>query len=81
MDVKTALLNGDLNEEIYMDQPKSFVEAGQESKICKLTKSINDLKQTPKELHEKFNSCMLENVFKKMSVISAFIISLEIIHM
>ncbi|XP_069145437.1 secreted RxLR effector protein 161-like [Solanum lycopersicum] len=32
MDVKTAFLNGDLNEEIYMDQPECFVEAGQESK-------------------------------------------------
>ena len=44
MDVKTAFLNGDLNEEIYMDQPECFVEAGQESKICKLTESLYDLK-------------------------------------
>ena len=44
MDVKTAFLNGDLNEEIYMYQPECFVEAGQESKVCKLTKSLYDLK-------------------------------------
>ena len=44
MDVKTAFLNGDLNEEIYMDQPESFVEADQESKVCKLTKSLYGLK-------------------------------------
>ena len=39
MDVKTAFLNGDLEEEIYLDQPEGFVEPGQESKVCKLTKS------------------------------------------
>ena len=38
MAVKTTFLNGDLNEEIYMDQPECFVEADQESKVCKLTK-------------------------------------------
>ena len=44
MDVKTAFLNGDLEEEIYMDQPEGFVVPGQESKVCKLTKSLYDLK-------------------------------------
>ena len=48
MDVKTAFLNGDLEEEIYMDQRGSFVEPGQESNICKLTKSLYGLKQAPK---------------------------------
>ena len=48
MDVKTDFLNRDLKEEIYMDQPKGFVELGQESKVCKLTKSLHGLKQAPK---------------------------------
>ena len=64
MDVKTAFLNGDLEEEIYMDQPKGFVELGQESKVCKLTKSLYGLKQAPKQWHEKFDSCMIENGYK-----------------
>ena len=48
-DVKIAFLNRDLNEEIYMDQPQCFVEARQESNVCKLTKSLYGLKQAPKQ--------------------------------
>ena len=64
MDVKTAFLDGDLEEEIYMDQPEGFVEPGQESKVCKLTKSLYGLKQAPKQWHEKFDSCMIKNGYK-----------------
>ena len=64
MDVKTTFLNEDLEEEIYMDQPEGFVEPRQESNVCKLTKSLYDLKQTPKKWHEKFDSCMIENGYK-----------------
>ena len=64
MDVKAAFLNGDLEEEIYMDQPKGFVEPGQESKVCKLTKSLYGSKQALKQWHEKFDSCMIENGYK-----------------
>ena len=43
MEVKTTFLNGDLDEEIYMDQPKGFVKLGQESKVYKLVKSLYSL--------------------------------------
>ena len=45
MDVKTAFLNGNLDERIFMAQPNSFVEEGQETKVCELLKSIYGLKQ------------------------------------
>ena len=64
MDVKIVFLNWDLEEEIHMDQTEGFVELGQESKVCKLTKSLYDLKQAPKQWHEKFDSCMIENDYK-----------------
>ena len=44
MDVKTALLNGSLEETIYMVQPEGFIINGQENKVCKLQKSIYGLK-------------------------------------
>ena len=36
IDVKTAFLSGELNEEIYMKQPERFIVKGQEHKVCKL---------------------------------------------
>ena len=48
MDVKTAFLNGDLEEEIYMNQPEGCIAPGQEKKVCKLVKSLYGLKQAPK---------------------------------
>ena len=40
MDVKTAFLNGNLDERIYMQQPEGFVQDEQEGKVCELQKSI-----------------------------------------
>jgi hypothetical protein len=45
MDVKTAFLNGDLNEEVYVDQPPGFKVAGQEHKVLRLQKALYSLKQ------------------------------------
>ena len=49
MDVKIAFLNGDLEEEIYIDQLEGFVLSGNEHKVCKLLKSLYGLKQAPRQ--------------------------------
>ncbi|GJR20920.1 retrovirus-related pol polyprotein from transposon TNT 1-94 [Tanacetum coccineum] len=64
MDVKTTFLIGDLEEEIYMNQPEGFIAPGQESKVCTLVKSLYGLKQAPKQWHQKFDHTMLESGFK-----------------
>ncbi|RVW63370.1 Retrovirus-related Pol polyprotein from transposon TNT 1-94 [Vitis vinifera] len=60
MDVKTAFLNGDLEEEIYMDQPEGCVVPGRR-KRCKLVKSLYGLKQAPKQWHNKFDHVLVTN--------------------
>jgi len=49
MDVKTAFLNGELDKEIYIDQPVGFVVNGEERKVCKLRRFIYDLKQSSRQ--------------------------------
>jgi len=58
MDVKTAFLYGELEEEIYMEQPDGYKIPGQENKVCKLIKSLYGLKQAPKQWHEKFDNTL-----------------------
>ena len=55
MDVKTAFVYGELEEEIYMEQSDGFVVPGEENKVCRLIKSLYGLKQVPKQWHEKFD--------------------------
>ena len=47
LDVKTTFVHGDLEEEIYMQQPEGFVERGKEHLAFRLKKSLYGLKQAP----------------------------------
>ncbi|GKD30121.1 zinc finger, CCHC-type containing protein [Tanacetum coccineum] len=63
MDVKTAFLNGELDKEVYMNQPRGFIMLGNENKLCKLIKALYRLKQTPKQWHQNFDEVDLTNEF------------------
>ena len=47
LDIKKVFLHGDLAEEVYMEQPSSFVAQTESGLVCKLCCSLNGLKQSP----------------------------------
>ena len=65
MDVKTTFLHGDLDKEIYMQQPEGFVVPCKEHMVCKLTRSLYGLMQAPRQWYKKFDSFMTKSGFCK----------------
>ncbi|GJZ02717.1 putative RNA-directed DNA polymerase [Tanacetum coccineum] len=65
MDVKTAFLHGDLDKEIYMEQPEGFQVKGKEDYVCRLQKSLYGLKQAPRQWYKKFESVIGKQGFRK----------------
>lgn len=58
LDVKTAFLNGDIKEEVYVTQPEGFIKEGQENLVYRLTKALYGLRQAPRAWYAKLNSCL-----------------------
>ena len=67
LDVKTAFLHGDLDEQIYMHQPEGFVVPGKEDHVCLLKKSLYGLKQSPRQWYKRFDSFMQNIGFRRSS--------------
>ena len=65
MDVKTTFLNGDLEEEVYMDQPDGFSKEGNNHMVCKLKKSI---KQASRQWYLKFNDTITSFSFHENTI-------------
>ena len=68
MDVKTAFLNGFLEEEIYMNQPEGYVTKGKENLVCRLLKSLYGLKQAPRVWHGALTEYLLSCGFKPLVI-------------
>jgi hypothetical protein len=65
LDIKTAYLFGELEEEIYMIQPEGFVVKGQEKKVCQLMKSLYGLKQSALQWNKALHKSLLEMGFRR----------------
>jgi hypothetical protein len=65
LDVKTDFLHDDLEDGIYMDQPKGFIVVGKKNFVCKLKKSLYGFKQSPRQWYKKFDSFIIANGFKR----------------
>ena len=59
LDVKTAFLHGDLDEEIFMEQLEGFKPKGKENMVWKLKTSLYGLKKAPRQRYKKFDSFMM----------------------
>jgi len=65
LDVKTTFLHGDLEEEIYMQQPYGYEVKGKEKLVCRLKKSLYGLKQAPRQWYLKFDRFMSEQGYTR----------------
>ena len=65
LDVKSAFLNGMLEEEVFVDQRKGFVKLGNESKVCLLKKALYGLKQVPRAWYIRVYDYFLSLGFKR----------------
>jgi hypothetical protein len=64
MDVKSAFLNGELQEEVYVTQPPGFVVRGQEGKVLRLDKALYGLHQAPRAWNTKLDTMLQQLGFK-----------------
>uniref|UniRef100_A0A0A9DRI4 Reverse transcriptase Ty1/copia-type domain-containing protein n=1 Tax=Arundo donax TaxID=35708 RepID=A0A0A9DRI4_ARUDO len=55
LDIKSAFLNGDLHEEVYVEQPPGFTVKGKESLVYRLDKALYGLRQAPRAWNEKLD--------------------------
>ncbi|GJR54057.1 retrovirus-related pol polyprotein from transposon TNT 1-94 [Tanacetum coccineum] len=65
MDVKTAFLNGELNEVVYVSQPEGFVNPDHPSHVYRLKKALYGLKQAPRAWYDKLSMFLIKSGFTK----------------
>eukprot|EP00253_Pinus_taeda_P015531 PITA_15531 len=68
MDVKLAILNGELEEEVYIEQPEGFLLYDKEDCVCRLKKALYGLKQAPRAQYTRLDEYLHQQGFKKGSV-------------
>jgi hypothetical protein len=65
LDVKSAFLNGELKEEVYVEQPQGFEIEGQEEKVYRLKKALYGLKQAPRAWYSNIDNYFMKKGFEK----------------
>jgi hypothetical protein len=73
MDVKSALLNGPIEEEVHVEQPPGFEDSEYHSHVYKLSKALYGLKQAPRARYECVRDFLISNGFKvgKLNILSS----------
>ncbi|KAK4399803.1 Retrovirus-related Pol polyprotein from transposon RE2 [Sesamum angolense] len=65
MDVKSAFLNGYIDEEIYVEQPQGFIAKGSEEKALRLKKALYGLKQAPRAWYSRIDKYFMDRGFRR----------------
>ena len=77
MDVKSAFLNGFINEEVYVKQPLDFENHAFPNHVFKLSKALYGLKQTPRAWYERLRKFLIENNFLEERLTQHFLLKLK----
>ena len=65
MDVDSTFLNGILEEEVYIEQPKGFFDKNNKNMVCRLHKALYGLKQAPRAWYERLHTYLVKIGFEK----------------
>ena len=68
MDVKSAFLNGELEEEVYIEQPKGFPLTEEKDIVCRLKKALYGLKQAPRTWYARLEKYLAKLGFTKGTI-------------
>ncbi|XP_042973126.1 uncharacterized protein LOC122304931, partial [Carya illinoinensis] len=77
MDVKSAFLNGFINEEVYVEQPPGFENHISPNHVFKLTKALYGLKQAPRAWYERLSGFLIEKGFSRGKIDTTLFIKYE----
>ena len=77
MDVKSTFLNGDLEEEVYIEQPDGFILGNDPNLVCRLKKDLYGIKQAPRAWYYRLDKYLHQQGFSKGSADSNIYIKIE----
>lgn len=71
MDVKSAFLNGNLEEEVYIEQPDGFLLGEDPNAVCRLKKALYGLKQAPRAWYSRLDTYLIQSLGFKKGVVDS----------
>jgi len=77
MAIKTALLNGDLDEEVYMEQPDGYVDPTYPDKVCRLVQALYGLQQAPKMWYAKLDDFLKSQGFENIDPVACLYLIMD----
>nr|AFP55578.1 copia-type polyprotein [Rosa rugosa] len=77
LDVKSAFLHGELNEDVYIEQPQGFEQKGEEEKVYKLKKALYGLKQAPRAWYSRIEGYFVKEGFERCSYEHTLFVKIE----